>query len=156
MPSTVLFFKNQPPYVECKSCGAKIQPIFCAERPFILYAMFALYCVCAFFSVQLIKPLGLWGLVGAIVLLNWSTNFVILQINKCCARGFEAVDKNVSENQFSLLYALHILLGLGGVIGFCIVGPEDGWRALLGAYILIGLIQAARYISIKRSQSRVS
>jgi hypothetical protein len=85
-------------------------------------------------------------------------SFWRIQILKRTAIGFAIPERAAAANQFwrvPLLDAIYALLVMAVNVGYFIEGPEEGWRVVLGAFFLWGVIEALRYISITRSLGRI-
>ncbi len=160
MPSKARLFQGPPRYLHCNGCGAELQPIFCAEKRLVDYAFLGLYFLCFSLLWLSLKTWALPLLLGNILVGSPITQFVSTQIRKRCANGFKVVDTKVPENQFSLMDALYAMLVFAVLTAVLVHGytgrKDEGWGLLWGAYILWGLIEFARYVSIRRSQGRIS
>jgi hypothetical protein len=153
-PPRFSFWRKYEEFLECESCQTKLKPIYCAEKRLLVYFLFSSISAAWF---GLIFLLNLWFKSPVISFaiawfpLNYCFRKLLFQIQKRCFRYFIAATK-----QWSLLDAVYATLAIGSLLGFFLTPAGDKWRIGVGVYVLVGVIEIARCIAIKRSNGKLS
>jgi len=149
LPRKKSFWKNRHGFIQCESCGAELKAIYCPE--IIVYHLAVWTIAFGLFILSFVSLIqaGLLLLAPITLIFFEIAQTINHQIEKSCFRGFVQV-----RRQIVLLDAIHAILFIGGIIGS--YSAMSILQGFLGAYGLYCLIELARYILIKYSNSRIT
>ena len=143
----------------CSGCGEKLRPEFSPEKGLLTFGAFAANLVLLFIVSPLTEHSGPGrssfkglGLLAVLLFNVFVLMFARFKIEAHCLRGLKIADKDSTAPQFSLLDAVYGLLFIGVLIGYVTQPRHEAWQVMLGGYLMWGIIEVARYVSLKRAQ----
>jgi hypothetical protein len=140
--------------IRCKSCGEPLKPVYFLAHGMILFfaagAGWAAWVLGYTYldSVLGAAPVGVY--MAAILAMTGAVAAGIGFANARCVCAFRIDDGG--KNQFSLLQAQYAVLVLAALIGGMAIRRGHYAEAWLSAYFMWGLLEAARYVTMRRAR----
>jgi hypothetical protein len=154
LPRGFLFWMKAERSIACKRCGEGLAPLFHPAKGLIFYGLFGAHMMLAVACGRLCPP----ETIVTIPLVFLSCCGYPLErawIDRHCTYGVGAHYEGAAENQFSLLQALYAMLVAAAMLAVWFAPEENLPRVAMCAYAMWGLLEMARYVSIKRSRGAV-